>query len=119
MLASAVPSGDGDGCRSLFGIAPSLFEEGDDVSGMDGMTEVGGAGVVDEGAGESDLRVELGIIGGESCDDGCGVEAEEDEDEGPAASDESSLAVGVLNSTGFVRGVACTLVINLALEAYA
>lgn len=64
------------------------------------------------------------MIGREDCDDGegvCvkGVGTQEDEvgTEGPASDGSSPDMDELRNSTGFVRGVACTLVISFALDA--
>jgi len=100
-LALAVLSGEGDVIRSL----PSLSLDKDDtdvrsvLAGDDWSGWDGGAG---------DFRVEdvdgIDSVARGSAGAGVGVDVEGD------------TAGGVLNSTGLVRGVACTFVINLALE---
>jgi len=101
-LALAVPSGEGDVMRSLLSLSLNTEEAdvgsvfaGDDCSGWEG-----GAGDfrVEDVAGMDNV-VGSAILGAE-------VEVEVDVD----------TAGGVSNSTGLVRGVACTLVINFALE---
>lgn len=100
-LALAVLSGEGDVIRSLLSFSLNRNDTdvgsvlaGDDWSGWDG--------------GAGDFRVEdvdgIDSVARGSAGAGAGVDVE------------GSAAGGVLNSTGLVRGVACTLVINLALE---
>ena len=106
-FALAVPSGEGEGIRSLLD-SLSLDKEvvvvvvGSVLAGEDCRGWEGGAG---------DLRV----------DDAEGevVEVEGmDKDGTVAEAVDTGLEedAGALNTTGFVRGVACTLVINFALE---
>jgi len=99
-LALAVPSGEGDVIRSLLSLSLNTNDAdvgsvlaGDALSGWEG--------------GAGDFRVEEvdgmdSVVGGR-------VEVGEEVDIEDTVS-------GVSNSTGFVRGVACTLVINFALK---
>ena len=77
----------------------------------------------DGGTGDADFRVTIGRVNGDTA--GSGVEAvllvgfEGDVDGGvteeeASVLDDACTAGGVSNSTGRTRGVACTLVINLA-----
>lgn len=98
-LALAVLSGEGDMIRSLLSFSLNKDDTdvgsvlaGDDWSGWDG--------------GAGDFRVE----------DVDGIDSVARGSAGVGVDVEGSAAGGVLNSTGLVRGVACTLVINLALE---
>lgn len=117
-LASAVARGDGDGWRSLSLTIPSFSEVR--VALRSGC-----------GEGEADFRVTTGTGrrdgGMEEVEGGGTVSIVADiagaglEEEGEAEGAEDDVAEGgdsagggSLNSTGLTRGVACTLVINLA-----
>lgn len=100
-LALAVPSGEGDVIRSFLSLSLDTNDAdvgsvlaGDDWSGWEG--------------GAGDFRVEE--VDGMDSVVGGSVEV------GGEVGIEVDTVSGVSNSTGFVRGVACTLVINFALE---
>jgi len=100
-LALAVPSGEGDVRRSLLSLSFGKDDRevdvgsvlaGDDCSGCDG--------------GAGDFRVE----------DVDGMESDVGERLAVTVVVELDVGGGASNSTGLVRGVACMLVINFALE---
>jgi hypothetical protein len=90
-FASAGPSGDGDGCRSLLLVSPVLPFSASFVAG-------------DGGTGDADFLETIGRVNGTVGSGG------KDLLEGL----EGDIDGGMSNSAGRVRGVACTLVINLA-----
>lgn len=100
-LALAVPRGEGDVIRSLLSLS---FEAEDmDIGTLLASDDCSGC---DGGAGDFRVDDVDGIDsvagGGADMDVGGNVDV--------------NTANGVSNSTGLVRGVACTLVINFALE---
>jgi hypothetical protein len=108
-FASAGPNGDGDACRSLLPANPALPFSASFVAG-------------DAGAGDADFLEMIGRVnGGTVGSGGDGLLASFDGDiDGGWAEEEAVMledagaGVGMSNSAGRVRGVACTLVINLA-----
>lgn len=111
-LASAVPRGEGEGCRSCF---RAFSTDGADFRprpccgpGDPALRDVGGredAGV-DEGGEDAEPALEVVGAGGSAT-----VSVEEG-----FIGDSDSDAEGVSNSTGLVRGVAWTLVMSFARE---
>lgn len=111
-FASAVPKGEGEGCRSLLetitSFPPDIFD-GEDFRGCGGE-------ILD-----ADFRATAdGVIAGAGVDNGKGIATLDVDVEGDAEVDVEASAeldddvTGMSNSTGRTRGVACTLVINLA-----
>lgn len=104
-FASAGPRGEGEAWRSLF------------------MPPFSASFIADDGgAGDADFLVTIGRVNGDTADgeaDNLVVAFDGDVDGGMTDEDASVLddacaAAGVSNSAGRTRGVACTLVINLA-----
>ena len=139
-FASAVPRGEGEGWRSFWGptwspsLSEVLFKEGgagdadfrvmlgiakglrfafsDMETGIEG--EVGGTGAADVGEVTVVVVIAVVLLEVVAADD-----VEEAEADSLALAASTSDADGVLNSTGFTRGVAWTLVISFALSQYA